>query len=678
MNGKHFKTSEESSLGDKGNDQIDGQRFAGMSLGHSQSHHSSGTEIPDNAFNGASHYIDEVNLTDAFDYPYHHISSGRNTARSFRRSKKRPLLAIASFLIVLVVTVGGCGLALFCSAQRVRSDIKSVVAVFDSVGDNNFVNDYSVLVDATLRTSELANDINQELSGPLWSVASFVPVYGEDISAVRTLAAAFDSVATDAFVPMSGQLSSNPMDGLIKEDGAINVRCLQALFGALTKVSPVLRDACLEVNAIGNTHFERLTELVAMTKRVSSSADLLLDSAEQIARLLPGMLGAEGASRNYLIVAENNAEIRTLGGFAGAAGVMTVSEGVISLGEFEGAQIVKDAVLRDRVKITTEEMELFQPYEPTLDYTSGDSYFIPDFPRGSEILATLWSARHNDQRIDGVIAIDPTFLQYVLGFVGGVTAFDGTSVDGDNAARVLLSDTYWSYPEGGKVQDAVFASVADGAFHKLIDNLSDTDLLKLFEVFTRGAREGRLLVWMANSEEEALMATLGMDGALPTEASDPVTGLYVNNYSYSKLDWYLRIDSSVGKRKFNVDGSVTYLVDAALTNTMTAEEEESLPAYVKAHNGGADATSQEMLRLYLYAPMGGSICDVQNSYGAMTEATHNGLQVFYNDIRLKPGESVKVSYRVTVPSAGADRELELRVTPTAQDARKAQMEAKGL
>ena len=588
-------------------------------------------------------------------------SSHKSSHRRKKRSKKKKVWpVVVGVLVVLLIAVGGCGFMLVRSAQGVRADAKTVLTIVDGMGSKIISGDSSGISDDAQQVVVLSARMKDEVSGPLWTVASFVPVYGEDITAARKLASVLDAVAAGALVPISDELSQNPVGKLIQDGGVINVAGVQTLADVIVEVAPVLKEASVEVEGIGKTHIGKVTELVDKAKGVFAAVGPLADSASEIAPLLPAMLGADGEARNYIVAAENNAEIRTLGGFTGAAGVMTIDNGAISFGQFEGKQIVDDPAKRARITISDEEMELFQPYDPTLNYTSGDSYFVPDFPRGSEILATLWSSNHGDQVIDGVIAIDPVFLNYVLGLVGGVEAIDGTYVDGSNASQVLLSDVYWKYPSGSDAakQDAVFASVADGAFHQLIDNLGDNDLPKLGEVFARGASEGRLLAWMANPEEEALMVNFGLDGALPTEASDPVAGLYVNNYSYSKLDWYLQIDTQVGERKSHRDGSATYQIEATLTNTMTKTEEERLPDYVSAQNGNADVPSQEMLRLYLYAPMGGSITDVRNSYGGMTEATHNGLQVFYNDIRMKPGESVTVSYIVTVPAEGADKDLE--------------------
>lgn len=263
-------------------------------------------------------------------------------------------------------------------------------------------------------------------------------------------------------------------------------------------------------------------------------------------------------------------------------------------------------------------------------------------------------------------------LQYLLQLCGGVTAADGTVVDGSNAANELLSGSYWKYPEGGEAQDAVFASVASGAFNQLLGGLGEVGFTNLFKVIKRGGDEGRLLMWMANEAEENAVVQMGFGGTLNADPTKPQAGVFVNNYSYSKLDWYLNLDAVKGEGVKNADGTVSYPMTVTLTNEMSAADAAALPAYIAAHNGTADAPTQQMLRALLYAPAGGTITDVVTSSGSMKEATHNGLQVFYQDVRLMPGESFQVTYTVTV-SAEAAEELDVRVTPTAQHARKGEI-----
>lgn len=588
-----------------------------------------------------------------------------------RRGEKRRRNAgavVGVVVAVLVVALGAGGFALFNSARSVRSQAKEAIALTSSFKDKVVAGDFASLPADAQELDRICASIRDEVSSPLWTAASFVPVLGGDISAARTMVDALAEVSSGGIVPISESLAG-ATPGKLFHDSAVNMSALEALVGSLSDAAPVFISANERVQGIEGTHIEKVTELVDTAQGAFAVLDGAARTSEKIAPVLPGMLGAGGATRNYLITAENNAEIRTQGGFAGSAGVLSVTDGVISLGDFEGVQHVPQPERRAQITISDEEMNLFQPYEPTMDFTSGDSYFTPDFPRGAWLAAKLWSLNHDDMPIDGVVAVDPTFLQYILQVTGGVTAIDGTEVDGTNAAQVLLSQVYWNYPADNEMQDAVFASVADAAFDKLLGGLGDVDIAKLSAAVSRGVSEGRLLMWMADEREEEAIAAAGITGALPTDPADPQTGVYVNNYSYSKLDWYLNLDAVRGSSFKNADGTVSYNMTVTMKNDMSLDDAENLPAYVQAHNGGADSPAQQMLRLYLYAPMGGFISDVSCSSGQLVEGSHNGLQVLFGDMRLMPQEEITVTYTVTVPAEGANEELEVRVTPTAEKAR---------
>ncbi|WP_455138948.1 DUF4012 domain-containing protein [Thermophilibacter sp.] len=588
---------------------------------------------------------------------------------SRRRKKKRHVgRVIAIIVAVLVVALGVSGALLVRSAMTVKNDAQAAVSLAQGVKDRVAAGNFDSLSSDLQRLDELCQEMKSEVDGPLWQAATLVPVYGSDVSAARTLVGILSDVSSDVLAPMADDLSGAPSGGLIS-DGAVNVPVVTTMVSALASGSDSLRTANDQVRAIGETHISQLTDIVATLKDGLPTISGLADTCENIAPVLPQVLGADGQTRSYLIVAENNAEIRSLGGFSGAAGILTVTDGAISLEGFESTQTLAAAGgPTSQIQISAEEMQLFQPDGETLNYTAGDSFFIPDFPRGAQLSQTIWAINHSGQMVDGVIAVDPVFLQYLLGVVGGVTASDGTQVDGTNAAKVLLSDVYWHYPTEGKVQDEVFASVASATFDKLVSDMNGVDLSALMDAVSRGASEGRLLVWMQNDDEEAAVRSMGVDGALPTDPADPQTGVYVNNYSYSKLDWYLDLDVQRGDAVRNADGTTSYSMTATLTNTMTADEAANLPAYVRAHAGGVGA-AQEKLRLYLYAPAGGSISDVAYSGGSMSEGTHNGLQVMYADVLMNPGESSTVTYTVTVPAEGANQDLRVHVTPTAQEAR---------
>ena len=305
---------------------------------------------------------------------------------------------------------------------------------------------------------------------------------------------------------------------------------------------------------------------------------------------------------------------------------------------------------------------------------SGDTLFTPDFPRAAGLLSQMWEIKYG-QHVDGVVALDPVFLQYLLGVVGGVELPDGSSIDGTNAARVLMHDVYWNYDPS--TQDAIFAAAAGAAFDKVLGGLGGADLQQLMAAVQKGCEEGRFIAWMENGDEEAVVKELGLAAALP-DASDtsaaPVAGVYVNNIRGSKLDWFLNKDVTVGTGKRNADGSWSYPVTVNLSSTMSEEEEASLPLYVAGVGRQASDWNDERLSVLLYAPAGGTISDVETSGSATfstapEEHSHNGLQVFYGVLELLPRTDATVTYTVTTAAAAGDQPLTVRTTPTCQVAR---------
>ena len=593
----------------------------------------------------------------------------RHRHRKGERKKRHTGAIIAAVVAVLLVALGASGFMLLNSAKTVKSEAKEAVEIVGGLKDKVTSGDFSTLPDDAKKIDELCDSMKAETSSPLWTAASFIPVYGSDINAARTMIDALSDVSSNALVPMADNLSQ-ATPGKLFQDGMINVSALQAVADSLSSSSKVFKSANEKVQGIGDTHISQVTELVDKAKDGFATLNGAVDAAEKVAPVLPQMLGANGQTRHYLVLAMSNVEIRACGGFPGSRGVMSVTDGKLELGDFVKVDMMKEPL--SPLPITDEEANLFTTGWGltgfnTLGYTMGDVTMTPDYPRAAQLASDMQKAIVGDD-IDGVFAVDPVFLQYMLGVVGGTQLPDGTVVDGSNAAKVLLHDIYWNYPV--EEQDAIFAAVAGSAFNKIVDELGSSDITKIAGAIEKGASEGRILMYSRNDDEEKAAKALGISGALQTDTSEaPILGVYVNNYSYSKMDWFLdkrvTIDSSVE----NADGSTTYRVTTSLKNTMTPQEKAEMPGYFQGHNGISQDIDDEVLRLYLYAPAGGSISDIKTSGSGsieMNEATHDGLKVAWGGVHMLLGQDIKVEYTVTTSKDSGHKELKVRTTPTAQ------------
>ncbi len=593
----------------------------------------------------------------------------RHRHRKGERKKRHTGAIIAAVVAVLLVALGASGFMLLNSAKTVKSEAKEAVEIVGGLKDKVTSGDFSTLPDDAKKIDELCDSMKAETSSPLWTAASFIPVYGSDFNAARTMIDALSDVSSNALVPMADNLSQ-ATPGKLFQDGTINVSALQAVADSLSDSSKVFKSVNEKIQGIGDTHISQVTELVDKAKDGFATLNGAVDAAEKVAPVLPQMLGANGQTRHYLVLAMSNVEIRACGGFPGSRGVMSVTDGKLELGDFVKVDMMKEPL--SPLPITDEEANLFTTGWGltgfnTLGYTMGDVTMTPDYPRAAQLASDMQKAIVGDD-IDGVFAVDPVFLQYMLGIVGGTQLPDGTVVDGSNAAKVLLHDIYWNYPV--EEQDAIFAAVAGSAFNKIVDELGSSDIAKIAGAIEKGASEGRILMYSRNDDEEKAAKALGISGALQTDTSEaPILGVYVNNYSYSKMDWFLdkrvTIDSSVE----NADGSTTYRVTTSLKNTMTPQEKAEMPGYFQGHNGISQDIDDEVLRLYLYAPAGGSISDIKTSGSGsieMNEATHDGLKVAWGGVHMLLGQDVKVEYTVTTSKDSGHKELKIRTTPTAQ------------
>lgn len=576
---------------------------------------------------------------------------------------KKVGLVIGIVLAVLLVVGGTCGVLMYRSAMSVKAQAQEIMDQVDPLKEALKSGDATALDSSVGTVQENMASINAEVHGPLWTLASFLPVVGEDVQSVRSLGEAGQALVDEVLVPIANDVSGTGVSGLFK-DGVVNVGLVQTISETVSSSLPTIESSLDTIASLPEAHIPQLAEVLDRVQGPAEQAQGLVGQANPFLDLLPQMLGADGQTRTYIVIAQNNSELRSTGGLPGAWGTVSVTDGAISMGEFRSI-LHADGL---QVEATDEERAATMT---NIDTDPAQVNCIPDFSRVGKLAKDYWAqAGYGD--VDGVIAVDPIFLQRLLALTGGVTAPDGTVVDGSNAAQEILSGTYWKYGDDPNAQDAYFASVAGLAFGQIMGNLGNADITDLIDVIGQSGADGRLLAWMANEEEQALMEAIGVSGALETDPSEPVLGIYLNDDTYSKISWYASCYTTVGEGVKNADGTTTYDVTTTLLNTITPEEAATAPKYIYGGNEAKRDNSDMLNYVYFVAPAGGTITNLTETNGAVfdgygfAETTLNGLQFFRTRTHLRSGESAVFTYQVTV-SAEATEPLSVQTTPLAQE-----------
>ncbi len=467
-----------------------------------------------------------------------------------KRKKGKTVAIVVSLILLGAIAFGATtGFFLIKDAKNLKAQAGTLISEVKSMKDY-LKNGEGEQLNATAGTvADQISSMRDAVDGPAWTIASFIPVYGNDIKLVRGVMEQADILAQDAMLPACAQLENFKLGELLSA-GTVNLPMLKELISTIQDVEPVVTSSIDAIEELPEPHISKVKGLMEKVTGPMATAKSALANINEIAPLLPQMLG-DGGTRTYLLMAQQNAELRSTGGLAGSLGPLYVENGKISVGEFIPGNTDLGGEANLYGEVTAEEDALFTN---RMAIRITDTNFNPDFPRVAHFAKGLYEAG-TGQKVDGVIAIDPVFLQYLLSLAGGVDV-GGINVNGDNAAALMLHDAYNMLSV--EQTDQFFSGVAGLAFKQIMGNLGEVGFSNLFKTLGRGIAEHRFLAWMENPEEEELMTLMGCSGALKNDPAEPELGVYFADETWSKISWYFSSNTHVDEGVKNSDGTTSY------------------------------------------------------------------------------------------------------------------------
>ena len=604
----------------------------------------------------------------------HHYGSSRRMRlprlrlRSRRRSSRgrRRWTMVAGLVLVAVLAGAGLyGYTLYQSVGGLKDKAEDATSQLTAYVKAATSGDADKIKDTASSASATAHEIQDELASPLWVCAQFIPVVGSDVHSVRVLGDVLVDVADNALVPLAKDSGALSLSTLMS-NSEVNVSALRDLLSAIEMVAPIISRSAKSVGELPQPRIKQLTGVLEPLRVSLRDLDSALDQMSPLYPHLPTMVGADGQTKTYMVLAQNNAEVHATGGFVGWVGYLVMTDGHIELRDFQSVTKVlgKD---HEPAGATQEEIALF---DGPIDAHVGDHNMTPDFVRAGQMYHGS-NMRANQENVDGVLAVDPVFLQYMLELVGPIDTSFGVKVDGTNAASVVLNQClFWWSPA---TCDDFYEEVSNTAFHKVLDELGSVDTVEFLSTLGKGAQEGRCMLWVQDINIEEAVQKAGFAGELSHNQKAPVTGVYFNDRSTSKAAYYLSAEAQVGQPSTNEDGSKSYHVQLSIKNNMNRGLiAGGLPGYLKVGRDDNRSVADLYEDAFLIAPEGGSLEIVSSTRLNSTvpatseitwnEASYQGLQTFKCGLRVDADEIVVISYNVTT-SPEAKEPLHVRITP---------------
>lgn len=586
----------------------------------------------------------------------------RHAERRKRRARRVGIIALCVVLAAVIGAVAWVGVRGFMAksdleaAQSMIGQLKLELADLNVDGARETFN---LIREHTKSARELSSD-------QIWRATEVVPWLGKNLTVVREIAEVTDNVMSGVGAPLVDIAEEINPASFTPKDGAIDLAPFERAAPVVVEATTQAKAALANAQAIdAEDTISQVAE--AKVKFVSLLDGLVptLDTLATVVPLLPPALGSEGP-RTYVIMFQNPAEARTLGGTALSFAVLKVDHGRIDL---------EDAIPAGSDRFTHFASSVIPIPDGAKDVYPGGAFgtFIanatvrPSFTTAAEITREMWN-RLFGYPVDGVISIDPVALSYVLRATAPIPLASGDTLSSANLVSLLLNEVYLRYNSGdsledNRAQDAVYSDAVDATFDRLIGGPMDPKVL--MAALMQGWDEHRILFWSAHDDEESALAEVGLNGELPVSNEEYERfGVYVEDNVGSKLNFYLTSTVQLSQAQC-VSGQQNYRVTIDLTSTLPLDKVSALsPSIAGQWKREGLTPGQQRMNIYLYAPPGTTIVGATvNGEAIVLPKLHDtDYPVGRVNVIVNPASTVTLTYDV-VGDSTPPKQLEALVTP---------------
>ncbi len=303
---------------------------------------------------------------------------------------------------------------------------------------------------------------------------------------------------------------------------------------------------------------EKIQNAASQTKNLHK----LSQTAFDLTKLTPNLTGG-GGKKTYLVLLQNNAELRPGGGFIGNYATV----------EFDKGKLQNIAV-DDIYNIDGQLKEKIEPPQQLKDALGVENFFLRDsnwsgdFDQNAKVAKDLFK-KETGKDVDGVVAIDLTFIQEILQATGPILLPDYKEEIG--ADNLFERGEYYSeigFQPGSTGKKDFFGTLTKTLVEKIVKNPSPPSSA-LLQAIGHALPQKHMMLAFDDSGLSSFVKTRGWDNPLPPVFYNPAddTG--------STKDYLALVEANVGANKVNekIDRKVFYEMtigrDADLVGKLT-------------------------------------------------------------------------------------------------------------
>ncbi len=575
--------------------------------------------------------------------------------------KKKALYLIIPLLII-VLLLAGFGLYGYIVAKSFMPNLSILQQTTNELKEAFQKQD---LILAKAKTTQLAkevDDFNNKYQKHAW--ISFIPLIGNytkdgqsALNASKYLVKSLDTliVSVEPYADLLGFATSatgeaktkSPQPQTIEDRIVFMAQTLDKISPDLDKVAIDMEEAQKELNKINvNRYPESIrgkavrSKIVSVKSAVSESASLL-SQAKPLIKLLPELLGNPNA-KTYMILFQNDAELRPTGGFMTAYAFLKVTKGRIEpLASYD----IYDLDSRFNKKV---------PAHPAIKKYLNETYLnlrninmSPDYKVSMDEFYKYYRDIPGLPKPDGIIAIDTRFPVEILKVIGPIGVGGWGNFGPQNDPRCDCPQVVYALEEiadrPGSTIRAGRKAVLGPLMHSMMANAMGSPKHtwpKLLNVVLNSIKEKHLIFYFLEDNSQKIAEDFNAAGRIRDYSGDY---LHINdaNLGGAKTDMFL--SREVEQEIVSENGVVTKTVSISYNNPRKGDN-CNLEAGALCLNG----VYRDYIRLYV--PKGSKLLSVVGSEVKEQVSEEFNKTVFEAFFTMRPQSQSKIVFKYELPA----------------------------
>ena len=336
------------------------------------------------------------------------------------------------------------------------------------------------------------------------------------------------------------------------------------------------------------------------------------------------LVGSDGA-KTYLVLLQNNSELRPTGGFPGSYALITFENGTLK-NIFVDDIYRADAGLKDNI-IPPIPLQHITP-----SWGMRDAGWFADFPLSARKVIEMYRLG-GGLKVDGVLTITPDVIARIFEIIGPIEMPEyGVTLDANNFLAEIQNEV--EYEADRAAPKRILSDLQPKFFERLAQQDKD-GWVKIFKIMSEATEQKHILAYFENNDLESMAIKNELGGEIRQSSGDYLQAAFAN-VKGSKTDFVTDNSMSL-EGEFNSEGRVEHTLKIS-----------------RIHNGGNSQygfyNRDNSAYIKVYVPVGSKLESIQG-YSITDFRSLIGHEDF--GFRKDP-DLEKIESGITRPFAGVD------------------------